>query len=77
VMGDVAFPRDALRQGIERGEATIQFTVTASGEIKDVRAIRSTNQIFARSSIRLVNEYKCSGQGRDVIVNQTFSYKTE
>ncbi len=77
VMGDVAFPREALRQGIERGEATIQFTVTAAGEIKDVRSIRATNPIFARNSIKLVGEYKCTGQGRDVTVTQIFGYKTE
>lgn len=77
VMGDVAFPRDAQRQGIERGEATVQFTLTASGEVKDVRAISSSNQIFARNSVRIVNEYKCQGQGRDVIVKVPFGYKLE
>ena len=77
VMGDVAFPRDAQRQGIERGEATIQFTLTANGEVKDIKAIRSTNQIFARNSIRIVSEYKCQGQGRDVTVTVPFAYKLE
>ena len=77
VMGDVAFPRDALRQGIERGEATIQFTLTASGEVKDIKAIRSTHQIFARNSIRIVSEYKCQGQGRDLTVTVPFAYKME
>ena len=77
VMGDVAFPRDAQRQGIERGEATIQFTLTANGEVKDIKAIRSTHQIFARNSIRIVSEYKCQGQGRDVTVTVPFAYKME
>ena len=77
VMGDVAFPRDAQRQGIERGEATIQFTLTASGEVKDIKAIRSSHQIFARNSIRIVSEYKCQGQGRDVTVTVPFAYKME
>jgi protein TonB len=77
VMGDVAFPRDAVRQGLERGEATIQFTLTAAGEVKDVRAIRSTHPIFARNSIRIVGEYKCQGQGRDVTVTVPFGYKLE
>src|SRR5580765_3083068 len=75
VMGDVAFPRDAQRQGIERGEATIQFTLTASGEVKDIKAIRSTHQIFARNSVRIVSEYKCQGQGRDLTVTVPFAYK--
>jgi protein TonB len=77
VMGDVAFPREATRQGIERGEATIQFTLTPSGEIKDIHATHASNQIFARNSIRIVSDYKCKGQGRDVTVTVPFSYKLE
>ena len=77
VMGDVAFPREAQRQGIERGEAVIQFTLTAAGEVKDIKAIRATHQIFARNSIRIVSEYKCQGQGRDVTVTVPFAYKME
>ena len=77
VMGEAAFPRDALRAGIEKGEALIQFTVTANGEIKDIKALRSTHPIFARASMRLVTEYKCQGRGQDVIVQVPFSYKTE
>jgi protein TonB len=77
VMGDVAFPREAVRQGLERGEAVIQFTLTAAGEVKDIRAIRSSNQIFARNSVRIVGEYKCQGQGRDVVVTVPFGYKLE
>ena len=76
-MGDVAFPREALRQGLDRGEALIQFTLTANGEVKDIRSISSTSPIFARNSIRIVGELKCEGQGRDVTVRVPFSYKVE
>ena len=44
----------------------IQFTLTAAGEIKDVKALRASHPIFARNSMRIVGEYKCQGQGRDV-----------
>jgi periplasmic protein TonB len=77
VMGEVAYPREAQRQGIERGEATVQFTLTASGELKDIKALRSSHQIFARNSIRIVSEYKCQGQGRDITVTVPFAYKLE
>ncbi len=77
VMGEVAYPRDAIRQGIDKGDALIQFTLTASGEIKDIKALRASNPIFARNSIRIVGEYKCQGQGRDVIVQVPFGYKLE
>ena len=76
-MGDVAFPREAIRQGLERGEAVVQFTLTANGEMKDIRAIRSSNAIFARNSVRIVGDYKCQGQGRDVTVTVPFGYKLE
>jgi protein TonB len=77
VMGDASFPRDAARAGLEKGEALIQFTLTPSGEIKDVKSIRATHASFARNSIRIVGEYKCQGQGREVVVQVPFSYKLE
>lgn len=77
VMGDAGFPREAARQGLEKGEVTVQFTLTANGEVRDVRAIRASHPIFARNSVRLVGEYKCQGQGRDVVVTVPFSYKLE
>ena len=77
VMGDAGFPREAARQGIEKGDALIQFTLTASGEVKDIRALRSSHPIFARNSIRIVGEYKCQGQGRDVVVQVPFGYRLE
>ena len=77
VMGDSGFPREAVRQGIEKGEALVQFTLSASGEIKDVKVLKSTHPIFARNSVKLVSEYKCQGQGRDVVVQVPFGYKLE
>jgi protein TonB len=76
-MGDAGFPREAARQGIEKGEALIQFTLGANGEVKDIKALRATHPIFARNSIRIVGEYKCQGQGRDVLVQVPFGYKLE
>ena len=77
VMGDVAFPKEAMRAGIERGEATIQFTLMPDGEIKDIKAVSSTNAIFARAALRVVAEYKCQGQGREVAVRVPFGFKLQ
>ena len=77
VMGDVEYPREALRAGIERGEAVMQFTLSPTGEIKEIKTVRSSNPIFSRNSARIINSFKCAGQGRDVVVNVTFGYKTE
>jgi periplasmic protein TonB len=75
VMGDVAFPREAVRAGLERGDAVVQFTLTASGETKDIHAIRASNPIFGKASVRIVEQYKC--KGRDVTVQVPFGYKVE
>jgi protein TonB len=76
-MGEAAFPREAIKQGLERGEAVIQFTIGPTGEIKDIKSI-SGNPIFVRNSIRIVqSEFKCVGQGRDVTVRVPFVYKLE
>ena len=77
VMGDVAFPREAQRQGIERGEATIQFTLSPTGEIKNIKVLSASHQIFARNSVRIVGEYKCQGQGHEVTVRVPFGYKLQ
>ena len=77
VMGDVAFPRDAQRQGIEKGEALVQFTLSPTGEIKNITVLRASHQIFARNSVRIVGEYKCQGQGREVTVQVPFGYKLQ
>jgi protein TonB len=77
VMGDLAYPRDAERAGIEKGEARVQFTLGPNGEIKDVKTLSSTHPIFSRASLRVVGEYKCQGQGKDVVVTVPFSYKRE
>ena len=76
-MGDAAYPVEATRKRITRGDALVQFTLTASGEIKDVKTLHASNTIFARSSEAVVHTYKCTGQGRDVIVTVPFSYKLE
>jgi protein TonB len=76
-LGDAGFPREAQRQGLEKGSAVIEWTVTAAGEIKNPKIISSTNQIFARQSVRIMGDYKCVGQGRDVVVRQQFDYKIE
>jgi protein TonB len=77
VMGDAAFPKEAIRLGLEKGAAVIQFTLGASGEIRDIKTVSASHPIFARNSTRLVGEYKCQAQGRDMLVQVPFGYKLE
>jgi protein TonB len=77
VMGQASFPRAASRLGLEEGDALIQFTLGANGEVRDVKALRASHALFAENSIRLVSAYKCTGRGVDVLVQVPFAYKIE
>lgn len=74
-MQSIVYPREAALDGIE-GEVVIEFTVSASGEIKDAVIKSSTNRVFNRVSLKTVqNELQCQGQGRDVRVQAPLVFK--
>lgn len=77
VMGEAGFPREALKQGLEKGDALIEFTLGANGVIRDVKVVRASHPVFARNSMRIVGEYRCAGQGQDVQVRVPFGYKVD
>jgi protein TonB len=75
VMQSIVYPREALLDGIE-GEVLIEFTVTGSGEIKNVEIKSSTNRIFNRAALAAVQgKLTCQGQGQDVRVQAPVSFK--
>jgi len=77
VMGDAAYPREAQREGIDKGDALIEFTVGAGGQTKNIKVVHASHPIFGRNSVRIVSEYRCQGQGRDVTVLVPFGYKLD
>lgn len=75
VMSSIPYPREALLDGIE-GEVLIEFTVTASGQIRDPVIRSSSNRIFNRPSLSVVQtRLSCQGQGQDIRVQAPVSFK--
>lgn len=74
VLGSIAYPREALLEGLE-GTVVIEFTVTASGQIRDPVIRQSSNRIFNRVSLSTVSRLNCPGQGRDVRVQAPIDFK--
>jgi protein TonB len=75
VMSSIKYPREALLDGVE-GEVLIEFTVAASGQIKDVQIKSSTNRVFNRAALAAVQSgLTCQGQGQDVRVQAPVSFK--
>ncbi|MEO8936632.1 MAG: energy transducer TonB [Burkholderiaceae bacterium] len=77
VLGDSAYPRDAVREGIDSGQATLRWTVTTTGEIKDAAVVSQSNRVFGRQALTLLRDVKCAGQSKDVIFELQFSFKRE
>jgi protein TonB len=77
IMGSTSYPREAVRAGLDHGDALVQFTVTADGTLKDVHVVKASDPIFARNSERIVSRYRCQGQGHDVVVQVPFGYRLE
>ena len=74
VMQSIVYPREALRENLE-GEVVIEFTVSASGQVKDTVIKSSTNRVFNRASMAVVSQLSCQGQGQDVRVQAPISFK--
>jgi periplasmic protein TonB len=74
-LGSIVYPREALLENLE-GEVVIEFTVTANGQIRDPVVRSSTNRIFNRPSLTVVqSRLQCQGQGQDVRVQAPVVFK--
>jgi protein TonB len=51
------YPQRALQRGLE-GSVLVQYTVTTTGETKDVVVVQSSNQVFDRAAIESAKKYK-------------------
>lgn len=75
VMSSIAYPREALLDNIE-GDVVIEFTVAGNGQIRDPIIKSSTNRIFNRVSLSVVqSRLQCQGQGHDIRVQAPISFK--
>lgn len=76
-MGESAYPRDAIREGINHGDAVVRFTVGPTGTIKDITIVSQSNRAFGRAAEAVVRGFQCLGQGRDVIFEVPFGFKLD
>ena len=74
VMSSIVYPREALKDGIE-GDVVIEFTVGGNGQIKDAVIKSSSNRVFNRSSMAVVNQLQCQSGGQDIRVQAPISFK--
>ena len=74
-LGSVAYPREAALDNIQ-GEVLAEFTLTANGQIRDIVIKSSTNRVFNRPSIQMIQTMlNCKGQGQDVKLTLPISFK--
>ena len=71
---EIKYPVQARKDGLQ-GEVLVEFTLSATGEIKDIEIKSSTNRAFNSVSINATRQFKCSAQARDVRVQVPYSFK--
>ena len=64
VSENVKYP-DEARQSKVQGRVTLQFTVTETGKVADVKVLRSVNEILDKEAIRIVSQSPQWAPGRD------------
>ena len=75
VMGSAYYPRAAAAQGMFRGDAVIAFTITPTGQLANIRALRASHPVFAEAAVDVVSQYKCTPTGgKELNVVVPFSY---
>lgn len=74
VTGEISYPREALLGNIE-GDVTVEFTVTASGQIRDPVIRSSSHRVFNRVSLSAVQRLNCQSGGQDIRVQAPLSFK--
>lgn len=74
-LGSVAYPREAAADGIQ-GEVLAEFTLAANGQIKDIVIKSSTNRVFNKPAIQMIqSKLVCKGQGHDIKLTLPISFK--
>jgi len=74
-LGSVAYPREAALDNIQ-GEVLAEFTLSATGQIRDIVIKSTTNRIFNRPAIQMIQtRLSCKGQGQDVKLSLPISFK--
>jgi periplasmic protein TonB len=74
IQSNIKYPPQAQRDGLS-GEVTIEFTLTAAGEFKDMVVLNSSNRVFNNVSLSASKQLRCNNQGRDVRLQVPFSFK--
>ena len=64
VSENVKYP-DEARQSKVQGRVTVQFTVTETGMVADVKVLRGVNEILDKEAIRIVSQSPKWTPGRD------------
>lgn len=74
VTAAIAYPREALLDNIE-GDVTVEFTVTASGQVRDPVIRSSSHRVFNRVALGAVQRLSCQSGGQDIRVQAPLTFK--
>jgi len=77
-----AFPQDAASRGLSHGFVNLEFTVTRTGSIRDVRVVESSTPVFEGSAIEAAESLKykprlANGKPVETFVQRRIEFQAE
>ena len=73
-MGAAAFPREAIEQNLKEGTATVQFILTANGQVTNIVVVRASHPAFGAAAADVVSRYQCRSLGKPVVIQVPFAF---
>ena len=74
VQASMAYPAVARRAGVQ-GDVIARFMIGANGAIRDIAIASSSSPSLNRAVINAVAQFRCQGQGHEVMVEAPFSFR--
>lgn len=76
IRSSLRYPIMARRDGIE-GDVLARFVVGAAGGIRNAEIVSSSNRVFNTAVLSALQQFQCTGQGREVMVEVPFSFRLQ
>lgn len=72
-----AYPRAAMKAGLNSGEATISFTLNSEGVPSEIVVTSATHYTFEEAATRLVKQLRCGPQSQGVHMSLPFRFRLD
>jgi len=74
VLQEVGYPRQALSDGIYKGEAVVAFTILRDGQTSDWSVASASDPIFGEAALAAIRRLRCNPRETDLRATQKITF---